>query len=68
MPFGTLSPANLVVVRLTRKYAEMINGVDLTSCEVGDILRLSPRDAALLIAEGWAAPYGPRLHENVARS
>lgn len=46
----------LVFVRLTRKYAEMINGVDLSGHEVGDQLQLNARDAALLIAEGWAAP------------
>lgn len=52
---GKASPATLIVVRLTRKYAEMINGVDLAGYEVGDILRLPSRDAALLIAEGWAS-------------
>jgi hypothetical protein len=43
-------------VRLTRKYAEMIDGVDLTEASVGDELTLSPRDADVLIAEGWAEP------------
>jgi len=43
-------------VRLTRKYAECIDGVDLSNCQVGDILYLSDRDAYLLIAEGWATP------------
>lgn len=43
-------------MRLTRKYAEMIDGVDLTEASVGDELDLSPRDAGVLIAEGWAEP------------
>lgn len=43
-------------VRLTRKYAEAIDGVDLSRNQVGDLLDLSVRDARMLIAEGWAAP------------
>jgi hypothetical protein len=41
-------------VRLTRKYADVIDGVDLRDAEVGDELRLAPHDADVLIAEGWA--------------
>jgi len=43
-------------VRLTRKYAEKIDGVDLSRNQVGDLLDLPHRDARMLIAEGWAAP------------
>jgi hypothetical protein len=43
-------------VRLTRKYAEAIDGVDLSGHQVGDLLDLPVRDARMLIAEGWAAP------------
>jgi hypothetical protein len=45
---------NLTPVRLVRKYAEMIDGVNLENAAVGDRLELSPRDADVLIAEGWA--------------
>ena len=41
-------------VRLTRKYADLIDGVDLSSAHVGDRLDLSRHDAEVLIAEGWA--------------
>jgi hypothetical protein len=41
-------------VRLTRKYADVIDGVDLSDAHVGDRLELSPHDAEVLIAEGWA--------------
>jgi hypothetical protein len=41
-------------VRLTRKYAEMIDGIDLTHAHVGDHLKLPRHDAEMLIAEGWA--------------
>ena len=41
-------------VRLTRKLARCIDGVDLTGRQVGDILDLPVHDAHLLIAEDWA--------------
>ena len=47
-------------VRLIRKYAEMIDGVDLEHAAVGDHLELPPRDANVLIAEGWAEPAADR--------
>jgi hypothetical protein len=33
----------------------MINGIDLSSARPGEELELSPHEADLLIAEGWAA-------------
>lgn len=41
-------------VRLTRKFADLINGVDLSRAHTGETLDLSEREAALLMAEGWA--------------
>src|SRR5687768_16755760 len=41
-------------VRLTRKYAEHIDGIDLEGRKPGDLLDLSPRDARLIVAEKWA--------------
>jgi hypothetical protein len=43
-------------VRLVRKFAQRINGVDLSGVQPGDELELSLREAEMLIAEGWAAP------------
>jgi hypothetical protein len=43
-------------VRLVRKFAECLNGVDLSTHRVGDCLDLSPKDARMLVAEGWAEP------------
>ena len=57
---GTLS------VRLTRKYAEMIDGVNLSDAHVGDRLELSQHDAAMLIAEGWAE-HSPRRRTHTAQ-
>jgi hypothetical protein len=41
-------------IRLTRKFADLINGIDLSKAHTGETLDLSPRDAEMLLAEGWA--------------
>jgi len=41
-------------VRLTRKFADLIDGIDLSKAHTGETLDLSPRDAEMLLAEGWA--------------
>ena len=51
-------------VRLTRKLAECVDGVDLSSYREGDVLALSSREAELLVAEGWALPVN-RAHREV---
>ena len=43
-------------VRLTRKHAERIDGVDLTGREPGDVLDVSQEEARLLVVEEWAIP------------
>ena len=40
-------------VRLTRKLAEMIDGVNLSGYNPGDLLELSDAEAQLIIAEQW---------------
>ena len=47
-------PERTTSVRLTRKYADMIDGVDLRAAKVGDRLKLPVRAAEVLVAEGWA--------------
>ena len=44
-------------VRLTKKFANCLNGVDLTHARVGSLMAVSERDGEMLIAEGWAIPY-----------
>jgi hypothetical protein len=39
-----------------RKFANVIDGIDLSRFRKGQQISLSPRNAALLIAEGWAVP------------
>ena len=41
-------------IRLIRKFAEVINGVDLSPFQVGDVIRVSEGTAVMLIREGWA--------------
>jgi hypothetical protein len=41
-------------VRLVKKYAELIDGVDLTGRQVGDVFDLPREQARLLLAEEWA--------------
>lgn len=41
-------------VYLTRKLAECVDGIDLSSHQEGDTFDLPDADAELLVAEGWA--------------
>ena len=41
-------------VQLIKKLAEMLDGIDLSAHQRGDILDLTRSEAALLVAEGWA--------------
>ena len=43
-------------VKPVRKFADVLNGIDLTHVRLGDVLDLAPYHAALLVAEGWAEP------------
>ena len=51
-----------MAVRLTRKLADMIDGIDLSACRVGEVMYLPWRDASLLIAEGWGEMIERRRH------
>jgi hypothetical protein len=48
-------------IRLTRKFAKSIDGIDLSRRAVGDVIDLPERDAHILIAEGWASPADSRV-------
>jgi hypothetical protein len=41
-------------IRLTRKLADWIDGIDLSDAAVGDVLDVPITEAHILIAEGWA--------------
>jgi hypothetical protein len=44
----------LVRVRIVKKLARFLNGIDLDKLQVGEVVELPQRTAGLLIAEGWA--------------
>jgi len=48
-----------MLIRLTRKLAECVDGIDLSRSREGDVLDLSSHDAQLLVAEGWAVTCDP---------
>jgi hypothetical protein len=48
-------------IRLTRKFADQINGIDLSKAHAGETLDLSEREARMLMAEGWAEHAGGAL-------
>ena len=50
-------------VRLVKKLAEMIDGIDLKYRQVGDLLDVSPHEARLLFAEQWAVPAQQRRRQ-----
>lgn len=52
-------------VVLTRKLAEVIDDIVLAGHRVGDRLVLARRQAALLIAEGWARRVPPHERRRV---
>jgi len=43
-------------VRLTKKLAERLDGVDVSGREEGEVLDLPLRDATMLVNERWAIP------------
>ena len=56
-------------IRLTRKLAERLDGVDLSSVREGEQIEVTPHEAELLIAEGWAVPseHAAIAHDKPAR-
>jgi hypothetical protein len=58
----------LTRVRLTRKLAERIDGVDLSERRVGEVIDVSPGEARLLLAEQWAELAGPQPSESADTS
>ncbi len=54
VPHRTVERAVSMRVRLIRKLADQLDGVDVSGHSEGDVLELTRRDAELLIAERWA--------------
>jgi hypothetical protein len=49
-----MAAADRVRIRLLKKFALMLNGIDLNARNVGDVFCCPRDDADLLIREGWA--------------
>lgn len=43
-----------MLIRLTKKLAAVMNGVDVSSVNVGDVFELPEAAARMMIDEGWA--------------
>jgi hypothetical protein len=41
-------------VRVVRKLADWVDGIDLSHCTAGDLIDLAERQARIMIAERWA--------------
>jgi hypothetical protein len=50
-------------VQVIRKFADVIDGIDLSAVHVGDIIDLNAREAALLVVEGWARELPPAARQ-----
>lgn len=54
-------------IRLIRKLANVLNGVDLTHCRVGNTLDVELSTAQMLVAEEWAEPVEQKRDSAVNR-
>jgi hypothetical protein len=54
-----------MLVRLTRKLANCLDGIDVSAYQNGDVVDVTRQEAELLIAEGWASPVGAGLIDGV---
>jgi hypothetical protein len=43
-------------IRVTKRLANVLDGVDVSHIQEGDTVDVTSRDAEALIREGWAAP------------
>jgi hypothetical protein len=50
-------------VRLTRRLADCIDGVDLLAHKVGDVFEVTRHEAELLVAEAWAVLAAPTARQ-----
>jgi hypothetical protein len=53
-------------VRLTRRLAERLDGVDVSARAVGDVFEVTHQEGELLVAEGWAVQIPAEEDEPIA--
>ena len=49
-------------IRLTKKLAGSLNGIDLRAVHVGDVFELADGFGRMLVAERWAEEIVPAIH------
>ena len=65
-PFGLRGAS--MWVRLTRRLADRIDGVNLSAHQVGDVFEVARHEAELLLAEAWAVLASPAKRPSGARA
>jgi len=55
-------------VRIVRKLADQVDGIDLKGRDVGDVIELAEPDARVIVAEQWAIPARRRADGPVAHA
>jgi len=53
---GAIVMMRYIPVRLIRKLAEELHGLNLSKFNVGDVLEVPGHTALMLMGEGWAVP------------
>jgi len=54
-----------VKIRLTKRFADAIDGISLARCRVGDVIDLAPDEALVLLASEWAVIAEPQTSKVV---
>lgn len=51
---------------MTKKFADFVDGVELTGASAGDVSSATSRDAQMLVTDGWDAPLAPGEVDSLA--
>src|SRR3954447_23662218 len=62
------APMPRMRVRLVRKLADELDGIDVSTLLQGDVLELPVADAQLLVAEQWAVPVPVSAPQRIRRA
>jgi hypothetical protein len=52
-----------MLIRLTQKLADQLDGIDVSDYQAGDVMDLPDPEAHLLMAEGWAVAHRQPVRE-----
>jgi hypothetical protein len=54
-------------LRLTKRFADAMDGISLAGCRIGDVIDFPPDEARVLLASEWAVIAEPHTSEVVRR-